>query len=143
MTAAYRFRSVPTDVANLLRTALAAAPRTFTEGVTVGTVRPAGRSEIDAQLPLVVVAQDGPGDVRSRIHQVAQVRLIAWHRTADLTDDLIQHAHALATGLGGGGTPVRSVTTRLAPWVDTDPDTGTPIGAATCTVHTIAQAITE
>lgn len=143
MSTHYGFRSVTTDIANLLRDALAASPQPFTDGVTVGTRRPAGRSEPDGPLPLVVVAQDGPGDVRSRIHQVAQVRIIAWHRTADETDDLIQYAHALATSLGGHGTPVRAVRSLTAPWVDTDPDTGTPIGAATCTVHTIAQTITE
>lgn len=142
MNATVRFQSVPTDLANLLHTLLAEHPQPYTTGITVGTRIPDDRT-IDEGTPLIVVTQSGPGAVRSSVHQVSSQRILAWHRTRDLTDDLIQHVYALAGMASGNGTQIRSVLPGTAPWVTTDPDTGTPLGEFTCTVNSIGQTWKE
>lgn len=139
---AYIFDSPLVNAANLLRDELAARQRPITDGLIVRTKMPTERNSAELT-PLIVVTQDGPGQVRQRVHQDAALRVLAWHRTADDTDELIRYAHAVFGAAGGVGTGIRSVLPGTAPWVDTDPDTGNPMGVFTCAVQTIADALTE
>lgn len=137
---AYQFGSPLIEATNQLRAELEKRANPITRGLTVGTKIPTGRNSTDLA-PLLVVAQDGPGQVRQRIHQDANLRLLTWHRSADDTDDLIRYASAVFQTTSGGG--IRAVLPGTAPWVETDPDTGNPMGVATFAVQMIAGVLPD
>lgn len=134
------FEATPALLAPRIRDALAATPPPGGLDPTVGTIIPTGR-DTGARTPLVVITQDGPGSIRTRIHHAAPIRVLAWAPTEDATDDLIQHVHAITTALHDDS--IAAVTPLTAPWVDTDPDSGRPMGAFTVTVHQIATTLTS
>lgn len=140
----YTFSSVTTNLATLLSRQFDRRPPPGDNPVTVDTKIPAHR-DLAAARPLVVLTQDGAGQVRQRIHQLATVRALAWssqpgQADEDATDDLIQYVHAVLTGYAGDRT-IRAIRPQTAPWIDTDPDTGHSLGAFTCDVHQVAQVL--
>lgn len=127
------FGDTVATVANALRDALVTRSEAYADGVTVGTVTPIDREPHSGPTPLVVVTQDGPGEVQRRANNRSALRLSVWHHTDDDAFDLAMLAHGIALTIAG--PIVRSVLPGVSPVRAVDPDTGEPMAWCTVTAN--------
>ena len=104
------------------------------------TLIPEDREPYVTDAPLIVVTQDAPGNVRSRVNNRVQLRVLTWHKTKDDAFDLSQLAHALA--VVHSGPSIRSVRPLLSPYGTKDPDTREPLASFTVMANVRASVLT-
>lgn len=126
-------------VATAVRGLLAGRPEDYADDVVVGTRIPTDRDLEARATPLVVIQQDGPAEILSRVRCRTPIRAMVWHDTDDETWDLAQLVHGLITA--HRSSTVRAVSPELPPEAAADPDTGAPMCAFTVSVTTGAHTI--
>lgn len=130
---------VPAHLANWLRTALAGRTERYVQRATVGTRTPDTNAPAQSRDALVVVTQDGPGEMQGRANARATIRIAVWHPDADDAYDAAALCHALI--LTHRSAAVRSVLPALSPDATTDPDTDQPMAWFTVTANARPQAL--
>jgi hypothetical protein len=117
------------ELAVMLRDALAGRSEAFAAGARVNTRIPSGTEPYGAVVPLVVVRQDGNGRDLQRVRDSVPYRVLVWHEDEDSAYDLSQLCHALV--LAHDGEVISGVLAELTPFVTRDPDTDEPMATFT------------
>lgn len=123
---------------DVIRAGLASRTEQYAAGARVVTKVPGDRTS-EADLPLVLVADDGTFDVVYPADAAATIRITVWHRSTGEAVDLAQLARAVLAV--HTGSVLRSVIPRTGPDRATDDATGIDLATCTATVHIKPAAI--
>ena len=116
----------------VIRAGLAGRAEPYAAGARVVTRVPGDRTT-EADLPLVLVADDGTFAVTYPADASATIRITVWHRSTGEAVDLAQLARGLLAV--HTGPVLRSVIPRTGPDRATDDTTGIDLASCTVTVH--------